>query len=90
MQRLARPPIVRLALAVTIIALCGAAPDTTNETELLERLSAIGYVAGSEPAEGPFGVTVHDVAVAQPGLNLMQAGSRRRRVRSGATPSQQR
>jgi hypothetical protein len=72
MLRLARFPF--FVYAVATIALCGAAPDTAGEAELLERLSAIGYVAGSEPAEGPFGVTVHDVEAAQPGLNLMTSG----------------
>jgi hypothetical protein len=52
----------------------GAAEDDAGEAELIEKLSAIGYVAGSEPAEGPSGVTIHDKAAAQPGLNLLTSG----------------
>jgi hypothetical protein len=40
---------------------------------LLEELSAIGYVAGSEPAPSESGVIIHEPE-AQPGLNLMTSG----------------
>ena len=67
-------PIVALLLAFSAIACDRAAEDPFDETERIEQLSAIGYVAGTDTAEGPSGVTVHDAAAAQPGLNLMTSG----------------
>ena len=49
-----------------------AAQDPDDEA--LRRLSAIGYVAGSERAEGTFGVTRNEPEATQPGFNLMTSG----------------
>jgi hypothetical protein len=62
-----------LALAVVSGFDCAAA-DGTSEAELLEALGAIGYVAGSDSAQGPSGVVIHDHAAAQTGANLMTSG----------------
>ncbi len=45
-----------------------------GEAELIEELSAIGYLAGSEPAQGVQGVIRNDPLRAAPGLNLITSG----------------
>ncbi len=45
-----------------------------SEAELIEQLSAIGYVAGSEPAREATGVTKHDVSHVSHGVNLITSG----------------
>jgi len=50
------------------------APDAPSEAALIEELSAIGYLAGSEPARHGGGVTRHDPARVAPGLNLITSG----------------
>jgi hypothetical protein len=44
------------------------------EADLIEELSAIGYVAGGEPAGPRSGVGVHEVDRAEAGLNLFTSG----------------
>jgi hypothetical protein len=44
------------------------------EAELIEQLSAIGYLAGTQPAHASKGVTLHDARRVAPGLNLMTSG----------------
>jgi hypothetical protein len=46
----------------------------TGEAELIEQLSAIGYVAGAQPAGDQRGVVQHDPRLSAPGLNLMTSG----------------
>jgi hypothetical protein len=68
------------ACALLLAACDGSEPRAVpevaeaDEAELLERLSAIGYVAGSEPPADRSGVTVHEPASAAPGFNLMTSG----------------
>jgi hypothetical protein len=50
------------------------APAPPIEAELIEQLSAIGYVAGTEEASGSSGVTHHDPQRVAPGLNLVTSG----------------
>jgi len=45
-----------------------------SEADLIEQLSAIGYLAGTEPAQGLQGVTRHDPQRVEPGLNLITSG----------------
>jgi hypothetical protein len=44
------------------------------EVDLIEELSAIGYVAGAEPVGPRSGVTFHDTLRVQPGVNLFTSG----------------
>ena len=63
-----------LAAAFVLASLaCNGERRAEDEAELIERLSAIGYVAGSERPAGRSGVTVHEPGAA-PGLNLMTSG----------------
>lgn len=48
-------------------------PSETDE-DIIARLSAIGYVAGSVQAGDVIGVTHYDQEIAQPGLNLYVSG----------------
>jgi hypothetical protein len=48
--------------------------DTEFDTELIEQLSALGYVDGIDPAGGASGVTQHDPQRVSPGLNLFTSG----------------
>jgi hypothetical protein len=41
-------------------------PAQDLDDESVERLSALGYVAGSDPAEGRFGVTIHESGAVTP------------------------
>ena len=68
MNRRGHVGYVALAAAVVCIGFDGVAAD---EAELLQKLSAIGYVAGSDSVEGPSGVTIYDIAAAHAGSNLM-------------------
>jgi hypothetical protein len=65
---------VALSLLAVSIGFDGAAAADSNESELLEKLSAIGYVAGSDSAEGASGVTLFDAGAAHAGSNLMTSG----------------
>jgi len=49
---------------------------TAAQRAEVERLRAIGYLAGSKLAPSTSGVTVHDRESAQPGLNFMTSGDR--------------
>ena len=49
-------------------------PAPALETDLLEQLGAIGYLAGSEPAGAPTGVLAHDLDRVEPGLNFLTSG----------------
>jgi len=63
--------------ALALIVLCLSAWSSAAEVldgETLDQLNAIGYVAGTDPAQGEFGVTIYQPAAAQPGLNLMTSG----------------
>ena len=77
--RLATRPIERASsvLAVAFVLVClacdGPSPPAEDEAELIQRLSAIGYVAGGERPTGPSGVTVREPGAA-PGVNLMTSG----------------
>ena len=63
-----------LAAAFVLASLaCDGERGAEDEAELIEQLSAIGYVAGSEPPTGQSGVTVYEPGAA-PGLNLMTSG----------------
>jgi len=44
-----------------------------QQREVIRELEAIGYASGSESARGS-GVTIHDPALAQPGLNFFASG----------------
>ncbi|MCP4806689.1 MAG: hypothetical protein GY884_15210 [Proteobacteria bacterium] len=48
-------------------------PETTDES-VLDALSALAYVAGTQQARGHVGVTVHDPERAQQGLNFYVSG----------------
>lgn len=52
----------------------GASGSDAGLQEEIERLEAIGYLAGSKPAPSASGVTVDDAARAFPGLNLYTSG----------------
>jgi hypothetical protein len=52
----------------------GATSAPVSEAELIEQLSAIGYLAGTQQAADPQGVTLHDPQGAAPGLNLITSG----------------
>jgi hypothetical protein len=45
-----------------------------SEAEEIEQLSAIGYLAGTQPAGDSQGVTLHDSQRSAPGLNLFTSG----------------
>jgi hypothetical protein len=73
--------IVALTVGIAIALGCLAGSASAQaidpqalDPQTLDQLSAIGYVAGSDPAEGPSGVTVHAPADVQPGVNLMTSG----------------
>jgi hypothetical protein len=58
-----------------------AAPPSTgstsappSEADLIEQLSAIGYLAGTEQARDSQGITQHDPQRVAPGLNLLTSG----------------
>ncbi len=44
------------------------------EADLIEELTAIGYLAGAEPPGPRPGVSHHDIDRVQPGLNLFTSG----------------
>jgi hypothetical protein len=46
---------------------------TDDQREMVRELEAIGYASGSESARGS-GVSIHDRALAQPGLNFFASG----------------
>jgi hypothetical protein len=46
----------------------------TSEADLIEQLSAIGYLSGTEPAHELHGVVQHDPQRVAPGLNLITSG----------------
>jgi hypothetical protein len=52
----------------------GVASPQPNEAELIEQLSAIGYVAGTQQVTRSAGVARHDPGRAAPGLNLFTSG----------------
>lgn len=66
--------VLAVAFVLVLAACDGSEPRAVDEVELLERLSAIGYVAGTEPPSDRSGVTVHVPAAVAPGLNLMTSG----------------
>lgn len=68
-----RAIVAGVAMAVLLLP-AWVVPAQDLDDESLERLSALGYVAGSDPAEGRFGVTIHESGAVQPGLNLMTSG----------------
>lgn len=47
---------------------------TDEQRQAMRELERLGYVAGSEPAPDAGGVTVHDRALAQPGLSFYVSG----------------
>ena len=53
-------------------------PDSNSglrgEAELIEQLSAIGYLAATQETRGPRGVVFHDPEQSAPGLNLLTSG----------------
>jgi hypothetical protein len=51
-----------------------SSPAAPSEADLVEQLSAIGYLAGSERAYDSQGVTRHDPHRVAPGLNLITSG----------------
>jgi hypothetical protein len=51
--------------------LAGSGSVPPDEADLIEQLSAIGYLAGAEPAPDSQGVTQHDPQRVAPGLNLV-------------------
>lgn len=51
-----------------------SAATSHGETDDIEGLRAIGYVAGASPAPAATGVTKHDLLRVAPGLNLMTSG----------------
>ena len=51
-------------------------PDEPIDSDLLEQLSAIGYVSGSVPAGPLKGVTTYDDAQTYPGLNFYVSAHR--------------
>jgi hypothetical protein len=51
-----------------------ATSTPSDEAERIEQLRAIGYLAGSEPAQDARGVVRHDRRRAAPGLNLFTSG----------------
>jgi hypothetical protein len=52
----------------------GSTSAPPSEAELIEQLSAIGYLAGTEQARDSQGVTQHDPQRVAPGLNLITSG----------------
>jgi hypothetical protein len=52
----------------------GSTSAPASEAELIEQLSAIGYLAGTQQAADSQGVTLHDPRRAAPGLNLITSG----------------
>ena len=52
----------------------GSSSAPPSEADLIEQLSAIGYLAGTEPARGLQGVTQRDPQRVEPGLNLITSG----------------
>jgi len=68
-----RASSVLVAFFVLASLACNDERRTEDEAELIERLSAIGYVAGSELPADRSGVTVREPGAA-PGLNLMTSG----------------
>jgi hypothetical protein len=54
--------------------LAGSSSAPPSEADLIEQLSAIGYLAGSEPAHDFHGVTQHHPQRVAPGLNLITSG----------------
>ncbi len=52
----------------------GSTSAPASEAERIEQLSAIGYLAGSQPASDSQGVTLHDPQRVEPGLNLFTSG----------------
>jgi hypothetical protein len=52
----------------------GSSSGPSSEVELIEQLSAIGYLAGTQPAHDSQRVTVHDRGRVAPGLNLVTSG----------------
>jgi len=52
----------------------GAASAPLSEAELIEQLSAIGYLAGTQRASDRQGITLHDPQRVAPGLNLITSG----------------
>ena len=51
-----------------------SATGIPDETELLERLTAIGYVAGTDAPTSRSGVTLHERRAVAAGVNLMTSG----------------
>ncbi len=65
--------------ALLLFAAAAAAADRPDpaerlETELLEELGAIGYLAGTNPPGPTTGVIRHERALAEPGLNFFTSG----------------
>jgi hypothetical protein len=65
------PDAGKLAKAPASADAGSAAP---SEAELIEQLSAIGYLAATRQASGSQGVTLHDPERTAPGLNLITSG----------------
>jgi len=57
-----------------LASLADAGPAPPSEAELIEQLSAMGYLAATEPADDSQGVTLHDDQRTAPGLNLITSG----------------
>ncbi len=67
------------AWPLLVLASCdGGSPERGEarlaEADLIEELTAIGYVGGAEPAGPRSGVSLHDIDRVQPGLNLFTSG----------------
>ncbi len=58
----------------TILPSVTSSSVSPSEADLIEQLSAIGYLAGTEPAHDFQRVTRHDPERVEPGLNLITSG----------------